>query len=289
MAVTQVREHWPGRDSDVTENEVSVDRFFHVYTDNKNDTQLTIIQSGMVPLPRSAHPSSAGLLCNKLGIKQDAACPTHWFVTASYSNQPLPQNEKEENPLNQPAKITWDPVEFERPTIFDKDDKPYLNSAKESYDPQMVDDARKVAKVEKNIAADLPAWWISFPEVFLNETAVLIDGQTIPAKKGKFKNFRAGERQIQAGTAFRVLSYEIHYKKDGWKRKLLDEGYMRLVDFGGPQREQYPITLKGQRPTKPVRLDGGGEIQENPTADNAVVNEFDDYPEVEVNGVLPLA
>ncbi len=183
-----------------------------------------------------------------------------WDVTVQYSAE-LQEREEDENPLARPAKISWSAAMYQRATLFDADGKPIRNAAGDLFDPQEVEDERWVISVKKNVAA-VPKWILSYRMV-VNDGAVRIQGLTFAKETLRLQGLAISEEQIENNIPFYEVSFELHFREEGWRRPLINRGYNELVeskdpDKGKTTRPDLDGTAGSGRTSAGSRVSGSG-------------------------------
>jgi hypothetical protein len=203
-----------------------------------------------------------------------------WKITAQYSSE----RELNTNPTLEPALITWDSEQFQRPAVFDKNGNAIVNSAGDPFDPpNMMDDSRRVVTVEKQLAV-VPSWILTYQDA-VNSDTFSIDGISIGIGLAKMQRVSVSPVQSRNGTSFRTVHFTIHLQKSGWLLEPLDAGFRErnyegeLVNIVNPG--------DGEEPSAPVPLDGAGAALDNPSYTNNVFLSFSVY-ETKVFSSLPL-
>ena len=151
----------------------------------------------------------------------------------------LQEREEDENPLARPAKISWSAAMYQRATLFDADGKPIRNAAGDLFDPQEVEDERWVISVKKNVAA-VPKWILSYRMV-VNDGAVRIQGLTFPKETLRLQGLAISEEQIENRIPFYEVSFELHFREEGWRRPLINRGYNELVKSDNPRESGQTV------------------------------------------------
>lgn len=301
MSVVRCAPHWKGRDGsfeNVQNNRVS--RTWIVVTDDKNDNQFTIssyfatdVEGGIVFL--TPHPDANAYTARGLQADQQDESPFWWMVTVTYSTEPLKADEEERqapNPLDRPARITWDSENAQEFTVKDKDDEAMLNSAGDPLEPVEKDDIRWIISITKNFE-ELPDWVIDTVNC-VNSSAITVSGKTLPARTVKVNRLRIGELQIDNDVPYYEVTVELAYKKGTWDVKRLDEGFNVIAGDGKLEATDKKRILvedddgEFQPPTEAIPLDGEGGILEFPTPDTAQYITFKIYEEEDLND-LPFA
>lgn len=242
--------------------QAEINRYFLAKASNPNDGVLDIWRSRRDLLPYQPHPNSPRLrvAANEPRRREGTLL---WDVNVRYSAE-LEEREEDENPLARPAKISWSSAMYQRATLFDADRKAIRNAAGDLFDPQEVEDERWVISVKKNVAA-VPKWILGYRMV-VNDGNVRIQGLTFPKETLRLQGLSISEEQIENNVPFYVVSFELHFREEGWRRPLINRGYNELVDSDNPRlpgKRLVPILmgLKGaeERPQDPVFLDREGK------------------------------
>lgn len=297
MSVVRCAEDWKGRNGtfeNVTNNRVV--RKFFVRTDDKYDNQFTITSyfaTDMGITFLSPHPDANIYTCRSLDADQRDDSPFAWDVTCTYSTEPLNEDEedKPENPLDRPARITWDSEVFQKFTNRDKDGNVMVNSAGDPIEAIEVDDIRWVISITKNFAS-LPAWVLTVPNS-VNSSAVNISGVSLPARTVKVGHLHIGELQVENDIPFYEVTVELSYKPGTWDEEVPDEGF-NVSDGSGnvSNTDRTRIMVEDDNgdlspPTEAVLLNGSGGVLANPTSASAVMLNKRVYQELDFSG-LPL-
>ena len=132
----------------------------------------------------------------------------------------------------------------------------------------MMDDSRLVCRVEKNVAS-APAWLIDFQDA-VNINAFTLDGLQVGPQQAKFQRLSLSREKVRNGHKYHTLNFEIHLRREGWKLKLLNQGFR---DNTGSN-----IKINGEFPTAPVplKVDGSGPL-DPPTLASANFTEHEVY------------
>lgn len=278
MAVTYIG---PMPDGEEGTNELGVRRYtrqFSLNTSSELDGPYAVGSHPSLPKVGSAHYEDSGAWCRSLRVARATAKDKfNWIVTASYDSS----FELTENPLSQPAQISWDGENFEEVAVFDRDGKAVLNSAGDPFENLFRERTRRVVSVVKNVAA-VPDWILNSEDA-VNSALFLLDGFSIPVGKAKLAAPRLGPWQSRNNTRYREMTMVIKLNKDGWAAQPLDAGFRYK---SGTDRKIITNT-DGTLPTSPVCLDGSGAVLANPSPVNAVFGSFNLYPAYDFN-LLPL-
>jgi len=286
VSVISFKEIHSGRDgADELGAEQAVRRYTRVFravTDSNTDEAATVLAYQSCPSLGSIYPHDISAYCRRVRARNESFSKRVWIVTCAYSSE----YEREENPLADPAHITWNSEQFQRPCYEDRNGKAILNSAGDYFDPTIeADDSRWTVTVRKNLAW-VPSWLLNYRDA-VNSTSFQLDGITFSTGQAKMQAIQIGPWQERNDISFRVISMTMHLKREGWALRILDQGF-REKD---PQtRELSDITndKDGNKPTVPALLNGQGQALVDPTPENAVILSFDLYEERDFR-FLPLS
>lgn len=179
-----------------------------------------------------AEDEGAFLERGRLRNKEDL--PAHWEFEAEFSTfggETSDPNNPDNNPLleppevhfgwreaKEPLKAKYDLTQFTQ-IDFTKATLGVMNSARELFNPPPeIDAPRQVVRITRN-------------EAFLDPIVVWYYSQTL--NYVEFWNAPQGhllmipitaDRQFKTGRFYWKVTYEMHFKKDGWEPRLLDHG-----------------------------------------------------------------
>lgn len=192
-----------------------------------------------------------------------------WKITAEYSSA----RELATDPTADPAIVTLDTEQFQKPAVFDASGDAVANSAGDPYDPpNMMDDSRRIFTVTKNMSS-VPSWVITSQDA-VNSDVFTLGGLSIGIGLAKVQRVSVGEPQSRNGVQFVVLTMQIHVQKNGWLLEPLDAGF-REID--GTTRKNIKNDGDSEYPAAPVPLDGSGGVLANPTLATAVYGSHQVY------------
>lgn len=294
MAVTKCKFIHDGRSGDSKGVDDTRDTLrWRIVTDNKYDTAQTIYPplaaSGLLPKQFEPHPANIFLTCRSVRIDNQADSPYHWTATAEYSSAPIKESDKEKqekpNPVDRRAKIRWSTTNYQHVFVEDINGKAVVNSAGDYFAEQPeVERSYWRASITKNLTA-IPTWVLDLDNP-VNESQFSIQGLQVPPETGRLCNLAVGDREIENGFEYYPLSFDIEFRKNGWKIKPLDQGF-RFINLDTGELENI-TDANGDPITSPHLLDGLGQKLANPSPDTAVFLEFDGYELFDFNN-LPLA
>lgn len=268
MTVTFHGEDPAGRTARNEKGARTYQRRFNLETTLLTEGPFAVGSNASLPIIGSPHPEDANAFCISLDVTQKAGWK-QWAVTANYSDE----RTLDDNPTDDPASITWNSEQFQKPAVFDLSGKLIVNSAGDPFDPPaMMDDSRRVVTVEKNLAV-VPTWILDYQDA-VNSDTFTVDGVSIGVGKAKMQAVTVGPRQRRNGTIFRTVNFTIHLQREGWLLDILDAGFRRKISGG---RENIRNSGDSELPTAPVPLDGNGQPIDDPTPTNCVFLQFAVY------------
>lgn len=250
-------------------------RTFIVTTTSETDTVATVMDSSSLVQEGDEFPGDASMICRTVSYTQSDKIRTQWEVKANYE-RPQPDGGGPGSGSGNPEdEVPEYSVSSQQYTVFfekDVDDTPIKNSANEPFVPP----------IEGNRSIGVYRISRNFLE-FDNGTAkeyrdtVNIDDFTITATQ-TFFFFAAGTAYMQSYDAVRQyragvtesgyywrVTWVILHNKDGWRKRILDQGTMELDDTdpaapGGSMAPNRPLKGPDGLPLNgPVLLDGAGK------------------------------
>lgn len=261
---------------------------------SRQDTGKDVLQFGwgnaILPFPFiDFFPGSPILSCRHVKPEQDKSAPLKWIVTAEYSSEPLNQGDKDEvqedDPTLRPARIKWSTNKYLKAVDRDINGKAIVNSVGDYFDPPVeLDRSHWTVTVQKNLSW-VPSWVTAFDNA-INSRSFQIQGITFDALTCRIDELEISEPQEQNDIEFVVLTYKIEYRQEGYKVKVLDQGFRKF--FGAVNPKIVKATSDdGSDVTSPVLLNGSGYQLSNPSPATAVYLSFDGYYQQDFN-LLPL-
>lgn len=278
MSVLQAKEIHEGRLGPIETGKRTYTRVWGVTTSSATDGPIQVREATGIPRLGDAYLTSsegdAGAVVKKVD-PQPTDNPKLWHVRVEYDSS---VEEEEENPLNRPAVLSWGSAQFQRVAWKDIDGNAILNSAGQYFDPPPeVDDSRPTLTVTRNEASFNPALKIDY------EDAVNTDPfMGFAVGQAKVASINANS-QFENGLSFWSVTYEFHFRREGWILAPLDQGRYELWDIAGtkrlvPIKERDTLGRKlTTNVTEPVPLDGAGKQLQNPGPTTAKYKEFTVY------------
>jgi hypothetical protein len=243
---------------------------FRLKTTSRTEDAYDVGSHASLPIIGDTHPSDSGAWCESISV----ACTdgwTGWVVTCQWTSE----REYATDPTADPAIVTLNTEQFQKPAVFDVDGYGICNSAGDPYDPpEMMDDSRRLFTVMKNMAS-VPSWVISSQDA-INNDVFSLGGLSIGVGLAKVQSVAVSEPQSRNGVSFRTVTFQIQVQRDGWTLRPLDAGFRQLAWDGATRINIYTPDSTGdtygggERITAPVPLDGAGQAQANPTIASAV-------------------
>jgi len=273
MSVISFDEIHNGRDG---EDQLSSDgkqisrytRVFRAATNDATDEAATILIVAACPNVGALYPGDPRAYCQRVQPRNESFSKLVWIVTCSYSTE----RELAENPLDDPAKISWSTSQYTRPyfkhAAGPNKDEMIQNTAGYYFDPPVEgDDARWGANVQKNVAA-VPGWIGQYKHA-INDAAFTLDGYPVGVRMAKISGIDISEPQERNDIAFRVLSMRIDLNEDTWIKLVLNDGFYE-VDPNDPTKRIQITDNLGSKTTESWPLDEDGHKITNPMPSNAI-------------------
>lgn len=279
MAVTSVKEIWNGRNGGIDGQTTSAlrryVRVYRVVTNDPNDGVFTAMNAsdGTTSIPAlwsaysTPNESDGGAWVTDIRPQQSSQDPRFWEVQVQYDGFV--------NPLTAPPQVRWSGGRFTTIAELDINDEAILNSAGCFFDPPPEkDDSRPTVVITMNVASFVPSLAIDYQDA-INSDALSIAGLAVTPGQAKV-NIEATE-QWQLAWNYWAVTYTIEFQRDGWAKKILDQGRYQK---GGSTGVMPCKDSEGQDVTDPVPLNGSGGQLDNPSPANAVYLTFDLYKEL---------
>lgn len=267
MAVTNEGEDPAGRSARNTKGVRTYSRRWILTTSNKSDDAYDVGSASGLPTIGTAHPSDALAWCVSLDV-QNSNPWKGWTVTAEYSSE----FELSTTPTSDPAIISWNTEQFQKPAIWDLNGDAIVNSAGDLFDPpNMMDDSRRIVTIQKNLAA-VPSWILDYQDA-VNSDSFSVDGFSIGVGKAKMQSVAVAPKESRNSISFYPVTFTICLQRDGWKLEPLDCGFR----YKSGNQRIVAVSDDATSPSTPVLLNGSGGVLANPTTANAVFLSFDIY------------
>lgn len=279
MPVLNVIEDLDGHESSIDTKERTYVRTFLVTMDSDDDRALTARTASGIP--QLGHSYQAGTEFDAFAfvnsVKANRVDKRVWQVVVTYSS--VAPEENQQDPLTADPKYSWGSAQFSRPIDFDINDA-LLNSAGDPFDPAIEkEDSRDVLRVTRNEATYSP----SIASTYKNK----VNSGTFygyPPGHAKVFDISADSFRHTDGNVYWTVNYEVHFSRDGFQPKVLDQGY-RYINSQGDQEHITVKDKEGQEipVSSPKNLDGNGGIL--PEGGDAVFLDFEIYESANFAGL----
>lgn len=280
MSIVSVNEKAGRRHRLNEDGEAEYTRVFSVVTSSAADGAKTVRTATGIPRRGDVYQLDGEVdfsaTAKEIEPQQDTDNPRKWEVRVEYG--PLTSEAgggtTETNPLLRPADISWGFTPYTRVAFRDINNKGILNSAGLYFDPPAeVDDSRPVLSISRNEAGFNPALAIEYQDSINSDSFF-----GASARQVKLAGI-SSTRQFENNVIFWRTNYEFHFRREGWKLALLDQG--RYDNLGVPimEKDADGTLIQGSHVADPVPLNGLGQRKENPSPTNVVYLEFDVYKE----------
>ena len=253
MTVTSFKEQHRDK-SRLSRQEYDKTRYFIAITNDVNDGELELLAFRPDLAPGQAHPTIPGLFVEAFIPSRIKGSNAHNIVV-EHAN-----GEEEEDPLARDAKIEFSTQDVTEFTVWDADGDPMQNTAGDLFQPQEVEASRWIMSVSKNLA-QVPPWILIYQNV-INDADITIRGISWPKWSLLLKNLRIPDFEVENDVRFIPLSFQLHYNKKLWIRRIVNEGFNELVTIANTNIDiQMPIQFgpMKERPTEPFLLDEDGK------------------------------
>lgn len=279
MAVTKVVEDWSQRSVGVEATRLSTKRVYDVEfneADAPESRPLLAVNAtdGTTTIPGiyAVHPYNSWLFVKSKQV--ESAGPLNFKVTVNYEATLDKDTGEPTTPIMEPATWSYHFVSSNEPIDRDEAGNPITNSADEGYDPPVTKDIHDlVLRIQRSEESYDPLRAYQYKgavnsDVFLGIPAGKVLCSVIDAEKAQ-----------AADLIYYKVTYEFQMRFDGWKLKLVDQGYREKTGTnqdGSPAYEA--ITNKdGSNVSQPAFLDGSGRklSQAQIAAGTIAIREFD--------------
>ena len=227
---------------------------FIAITDDKLDDEVAIGNHPDCPRFLSKHPVNQYALLTELEVVQQSLRQDGrvWHINCSYTTDipPLPETN---NPLDMPVKIEYRSQKRKRVAWADKDGKPILNTAWQTFDPPLEFDENDGVMTFTRNEASFSYGANVIPVINRTNSSSIWGADTGTLK---IQDISAQNAWFE-GTQYWSVTRTVEYRSTGWKEKILSRGLMFFNELAG---EYERIRDKnGQDVTDPVCLDANGE------------------------------
>jgi len=223
-------------------------RKFVLTSNAATDTCATADAYSGLPQANEGYPGISWL---RVSDRQTEKIDTlHFSCTVSYSQT------ESDDPTSQDVEVEWDFVESEEDIDTDAYDHPIVNTNGEGFDPPVT---REYGNLVLRAARNEATYNATYASEFYN---TVNSGTFLGFPSGKVlcKKISASLVTLDNGYQYWRLTYIFHLRKDGWKKRILNRGYMvkatadaeakRKVDENGYVTEPVLLAADGTETTK---------------------------------------
>jgi|GEM_PF-6579749 len=172
------------------------------------------------------HPDKPGLfMLNKSAAPVSTAELSTWYVDCEWGRQTVRSQDEQEEGDDKPTRYDWRVITSDVPVDTDVNDNAIINPAGEGFDPPLIrehhDNQVVITKYVDKFSPNTAHTW--FGKV--NQVAWRVDGISIAPDIARIANVEHQEEWDNNGDNYFKLTITIDFRTDGWKRKVLNEGY----------------------------------------------------------------
>ena len=250
MAIIDVKENWKGWQSSVDTESGGVVRLFDVLFDEYDNPESRVLiarDHPSIPAIYDSHPYDGWLYVVNKTVRPKGG-PLLFEVIVNYSSI--------EDPLAAEPEIEYYFATSNEPVDVDRDNNPLVNSSAESYDPPITKDFHDlVIRIKRNE----PAFDYAFAHTMKGSVNADLFFGFDPGTV-KCTVFDGQQTRASSLTYWQVV-YEFQVRADGWKRKIIDEGFRKKTGVDADNKPTYELFVddKGKSLSQPVLLDGSGD------------------------------
>ena len=227
-------------------------------TDTPHEMSILATATSDVPSVGDSYPGDAWLICDS-AIPKPTKGLNLWTVDCRYVRGGWSVPEQEENPLKQKPIIRYYSVITTEQIDKDINGSPIQNSAGEPFDPPITAEiythAIEIVRNERSFSQQKA-------ETYRNSLNGTVFWGASPGKC--WMSRMDGEEIVSGDYEYVKMTYEIQFRKDGWARRIVDQGYrvkgvMPSTTSSSGQTATVNLTDKDGLPlAEPHLLDGAG-------------------------------
>lgn len=271
---------------------------FLVQTDNVNEPKANIVAATGFGY-FTPNPEDDTKLSQRATVRNHNNEPYLFEVEIFFSSSTSTEEAESADPLDRTTKIRWRSSTYQKFVWKDRNGDPIATTAGELFeDVPGIDDVRWVISVEKNVSS-VPTWVLNY-ENKLNDTTVTVDGVQFDDELLKLQNLDISNELVENKVKYRRLTFDLHYRSDGWKLQIANRGYYERYDgnlfddvqpikipFADESGNQLdPDNPRRRKVSSPYPIDSAGFAIKRPTTSNIHIAEFDVYETADFS-VLP--
>lgn len=206
-------------------------RQFLGISNNAYDQPESIARSRLCPKVGTEDHLDGTCIIIDVDVQRRITDEPGYFWTITYTSSTEFDDNQHLSPLSLPTAYNWSPQQYERYTEKDNRGR-FIKTAAGTIIPEKVEDSRWVIAARKNLAKP-PAYLLNFNNA-LNSGSVVVDGIRFAKQLLMCKGLRIGEvqRETYRGVRleYREVSFELHYRKEGWKARTPNADMVELRD-----------------------------------------------------------
>lgn len=212
------------------------------------------------PKLNTEHTAHPGFWYDSVSPKQ--VKPVVWEIDVHATTFQFP--EIPESPLDEAASISLDSEIFSEPTLFDYKGRPIVTTAGEWIADVNVERCHWVYKVTKNVGSD-PEWLDDYGAA-INSDSVRLRGRVRKPNTLMLRRISLSPYTKKNRVSFSTLSFELHYRPEGWIHRKWNRGTLQLIEFKTPEgkkawRQEKILAGNPSQPvSEPVALGKNGRI-----------------------------
>ncbi len=280
MGAAKITENWQERIAERAVGPVkSATRVYDVEldgTDATNDEPFISLTANdgtlAIPVYGAAHSFHDDIFVRS--IRSRCTGPKLYQVTVAYG---LPSSSDDQggddiNPLSKDPEASWSFAASNEQIDEDINNVALKNSADETFDPPLTKDFHdQVLRIAKNQAGYNKSEATAYKDAINASTWFDFAAETVKCI------IYDGTLKYWNEVPYWEVVYEFQIRKDGWKRRVLDEGFREKTGVSGGKATYANIKdANGEPISEPVQLDGAGMIKNDAAADVFLVFEVDE-------------
>lgn len=249
MAVTSAERQWRYEAGEIGPKGWRFTCVWQVKTSDPEDGILTVLDAQGIPNRGDAHPTIPYLPCDLKRVRERRG-PCVWLIEVVFE-WVYNRQRHVKHPLDRPVEGMTYFAQTIEPIDTDADGNPICNSAGEGFDPPLQEEfSYRVYEFSKNYA--------TFSDAAADVLIETLNAATWNGWTGGTCRMKAIGREPRTEeidgqeVTYQRVTYRVHARKEGWKRRVVDQGYR------DKNHKEYVDPTTGQPSTRPHLLDGAG-------------------------------
>ena len=247
---------------------------FRVETDTIADDSQSVLLSPSVVHMLDVHANDLAARATSVTASQRGENGRLWTVTANYTTD-APTTQDDEDPLNQPRKVSWSSGSVSVVAERDRDGKVIVNSAGDPFDPPIeIERPHAILVVSRNEASFSGTTIIQYKQK-VNSAPFSIGGV------GEIicSDINATTDE-QNGIEFWNVTYKFEYAPEGWQPEILEQGLRQITATGSYETCKDD---EGNDVTTPVLLNSAGKQILARDGTSSTFTKWNVYEEIDFN------